>query len=88
MTEPRLLQNFSGGRAIVVTDRASSLDALMTALNRLGVGTDAADIVEVGGDDRCRDASARPRHHFHRRRHPGPDGASAQPDRPASSGAR
>src|SRR5258707_14810910 len=46
MTEPRLLQNFSGGRAIVVTDRASSLDILMTTLNRLGVGTDPADIVE------------------------------------------
>ena len=46
MTEPRLLQNFSGGRAIVVTDRASSLDMLMTALNRLGVGTDPADILE------------------------------------------
>jgi len=46
MTEPRLLQNFSGGRAIVVTDRASSLDILITTLNRLGVGTDPADIVE------------------------------------------
>jgi AmiR/NasT family two-component response regulator len=47
MTEPRLLQNFSGGRAIVVTDRASSLDILMTTLNRLGVGTDPADVVEA-----------------------------------------
>ena len=46
MTEPRLLQNFSGGRAIVVTDRASSLDILITTLTRLGVGTDPADIVE------------------------------------------
>ena len=46
MTEPRLLQNFSGGRAIVVTDRASSLDILITTLNRLSVGTDPADIVE------------------------------------------
>jgi AmiR/NasT family two-component response regulator len=46
MTEPRLLQNFSGGRAIVVTDRASSLEVLMTTLNRLGVGTDPADIFE------------------------------------------
>ncbi len=46
MTEPRLLQNFSGGRAIVVTDRASSLEILMTTLNRLGVGTDPADIFE------------------------------------------
>src|SRR5258708_13867775 len=36
MTEPRLLQNFSGGRAIVVTDRASSLDILTTSLDRLG----------------------------------------------------
>ena len=46
MTEPRLLQNFSGGRAIVVTDRASSVDVLTTALTRLGVNTDPADIVE------------------------------------------
>jgi len=46
MTEPRLLQNFSGGRAIVVTDRASSLDVLTTSLNRLGVTTNASDIVE------------------------------------------
>lgn len=46
MTEPRLLQNFSGSRAIVVTDRASSLDVLTTSLNRLGVTTNPADIVE------------------------------------------
>jgi AmiR/NasT family two-component response regulator len=46
MTEPRLLQNFSGGRAIVVTDRASSLDVLTISLNRLGVTTSPADIVE------------------------------------------
>jgi AmiR/NasT family two-component response regulator len=46
MTEPRLLQNFSGGRAIVVTDRASSLDILTTSLDRLGVTTNPADIVE------------------------------------------
>jgi AmiR/NasT family two-component response regulator len=46
MTEPRLLQNFSGGRAIVVTDLASSLDVLTTSLNRLGVTTNPADIVE------------------------------------------
>jgi AmiR/NasT family two-component response regulator len=45
MTEPRLLQNFSGGRAIVVTDRASSLDVLTTSLDRLGVTTNPADIV-------------------------------------------
>jgi len=45
MTEPRLLQNFSGGRAIVVTDRASSLDVLITTLDRLGVTTDVTDIV-------------------------------------------
>jgi hypothetical protein len=45
MTEPRLLQNFSGGRAIVVTDRASSLDVLTTTLDRLGVTTNPADIV-------------------------------------------
>ena len=46
MTEPRLLQNFSGGRAIVVTDRASSLDVLTTTLDRLGVTTNPADIVD------------------------------------------
>jgi AmiR/NasT family two-component response regulator len=46
MTEPRLLQNFSGGRAIVVTDRASSLDVLTTTLDRLGVTTRRDDIVE------------------------------------------
>jgi AmiR/NasT family two-component response regulator len=46
MTEPRLLQNFSGGRAIVVTDLASSIDELTTSLNRLGVTTNSADIVE------------------------------------------
>jgi AmiR/NasT family two-component response regulator len=45
MTEPRLLQNFSGSRAILVTDRASSLDVLTTALDRLGVKTNPADIV-------------------------------------------
>jgi AmiR/NasT family two-component response regulator len=45
MTEPRLLQNFSGGRAIVVTDRASSLDVLTTTLDRLGVTTNPTDIV-------------------------------------------
>jgi hypothetical protein len=47
MTEPRLLQNFSGSRAILVTDRASSLDVLTTTLTRLGVATDLADIVET-----------------------------------------
>jgi AmiR/NasT family two-component response regulator len=46
MTEPRLLQNFSGGRAIVVTDRASSLDVLTTTLSRLGVTTDPADTID------------------------------------------
>src|ERR1700682_1661841 len=40
-----VLQNFSGSRAIVVTDRASSLDVLTTSLNRLGVTTNPADIV-------------------------------------------
>ena len=45
MTEPRLLQNFSGGRAIVVTDRASSLDVLTTALDRLGITTNPVDNV-------------------------------------------
>ena len=52
MNEPRLLQNFSGGRAILVTDRASSLDVLTTTLDRLGVTTDPADIVgSIAGID-------------------------------------
>jgi len=52
MSEPRLLQNFGGGRAIIVTDRASSLDVLTTSLNRLGVTTNSTDIVEsVAGID-------------------------------------
>jgi AmiR/NasT family two-component response regulator len=46
MSEPRLLQNFSGARAIVVTDRAASVDVLATALGRLSVTLDPADIVE------------------------------------------
>ena len=46
MTEPRLLQNFSGTRAIVVTDRAASIDVLTTELARLRVNVDPADIVE------------------------------------------
>jgi AmiR/NasT family two-component response regulator len=45
MTELRLLQNFNGSRAIVVTDRASSMDVLITALERLGVVADLHDIV-------------------------------------------
>jgi AmiR/NasT family two-component response regulator len=45
MTEPRLLQNFSGGRAIVVTDQPDAIDALMATLARLGVTTDPVDIV-------------------------------------------
>jgi AmiR/NasT family two-component response regulator len=45
MTDPRLLQNFNGGRALVVTDRASSMDVLVAALERLGVTTDPANIV-------------------------------------------
>lgn len=46
MSEPRLLQNFSDTRAIVVTDRAASVDVLTTTLTRLGVNTDPADILE------------------------------------------
>ena len=46
MTEPRLLQNFSGGRAILVTDRASLIEVLTTTLAQFGVTTDTADIVE------------------------------------------
>lgn len=45
MTEPRLLQNFSGGRAIVVTDQPDAIEALTATLMRLGVTTNAADIV-------------------------------------------
>jgi AmiR/NasT family two-component response regulator len=45
MTDPRLLQNFNGGRAFAVTDRASSMDVLITALERLGVTTDPVNIV-------------------------------------------
>lgn len=52
MTEPRLLQNFNGGRAIVVTDRAASMDVLASALERLGVCTNPCDIVaSVAGID-------------------------------------
>jgi AmiR/NasT family two-component response regulator len=46
MNELRLVQNFRGTRAIVVTDRAASVGVLTTTLSRLGVITDAADIVE------------------------------------------
>jgi AmiR/NasT family two-component response regulator len=46
MSELRLVQNFRGTRAIVVTDRAASVDVLTTTLGRLGVNTDPADIVE------------------------------------------
>lgn len=46
MSELGLLQNFSGTRAIVVTDRAASIDVLATALARLSVTIDPADIVE------------------------------------------
>jgi AmiR/NasT family two-component response regulator len=46
MSELRLLQNFRGTRAIVVTDRAASVEVLTTSLRRLGVNTDPADIVE------------------------------------------
>ena len=45
MTEPRLLQNFSGGRAIIVTDQPDAVAALTAPLLRLGVTTDAVDIV-------------------------------------------
>jgi AmiR/NasT family two-component response regulator len=45
MTEPRLLQNFSGGRAIVVTDQPDAIGALTETLLRLGVSTTPADIV-------------------------------------------
>ncbi len=70
MTEPRLLQNFSGGRAIVASDRASSVDVLTTTLDRLGVATDPADIVSsVAAIDL---ATLQP----DRRRLTGPGGAS------------
>lgn len=50
MIEPRLLQNFNGNRALVVTDRASAMDTLVTALERLGVAVAAGDIVGSVGD--------------------------------------
>lgn len=50
MIEPRLLQNFNGNRALVVTDRASAMDALVTALERLGVAVAAGNIVGSVGD--------------------------------------
>jgi AmiR/NasT family two-component response regulator len=46
MSELRLLQNFRGTRAIVVTDRAASVDVLTTTLGRLGVNIDPLDIIE------------------------------------------
>jgi AmiR/NasT family two-component response regulator len=46
MSELRLLQNFRGTRAIVVTDRAASVDVLTTTLCRLGVNIDPLDIIE------------------------------------------
>src|SRR6202171_923319 len=46
MSELRLLQNFRGTRAIVVTDRAASVDVLTTTLSRLGVNIDPLDIIE------------------------------------------
>jgi AmiR/NasT family two-component response regulator len=46
MSEPRLLQNVSGMRAIVITDHAASVDVLTTALDRLSVAVDRADIAE------------------------------------------
>jgi AmiR/NasT family two-component response regulator len=46
MSELRLLQNFRGTRAIVVTDRAASVDVLTTTLSRLGVNIDPVDIIE------------------------------------------
>lgn len=50
MIEPRLLQNFNGNRALVVTDRASAMDTLVTALERLGVAVAAGNIVGSVGD--------------------------------------
>lgn len=50
MIEPRLLQNFNGNRALVVTDRAAAMDTLITALERLGVAVAAEHIVGSVGD--------------------------------------
>lgn len=50
MIEPRLLQNFNGNRAFVVTDRASAMDTLVTALERLGVAIAAEQVVGSVGD--------------------------------------
>ena len=58
MIEPRLLQNFNGNRALVVTDRASAMDTLVTALERLGVAIAAAHIFGSLGDIDLSDLSA------------------------------
>lgn len=50
MTEPRLLQNFSGGRAIVITDQPGATAMLIETLARLGVATDPADVVMTAAD--------------------------------------
>lgn len=58
MIEPRLLQNFNGNRAFMVTDRASAMDTLATALERLGVAIAAEHVVGSVGDIDLSDLSA------------------------------
>ncbi|MFC7400093.1 ANTAR domain-containing response regulator [Chelatococcus sp. GCM10030263] len=46
MTAPRLLQNFSGGRAHIVTASPGAVEALEATLVKLGVGVEHVSIVE------------------------------------------
>jgi AmiR/NasT family two-component response regulator len=46
MTAPRLLQNFSGGRAHIITGNPGAVEALEATLVKLGVGVEHVPIVE------------------------------------------
>ncbi len=46
MTAPRLLQNFNGGRAWIVTSNAAAVEALQTTLGKLGVTALLPPLVE------------------------------------------
>ncbi len=47
MIAPRLLQNFNGGRALIVTANRNAVEALDVTLAKLGVGAEYPDIVEA-----------------------------------------
>lgn len=47
MMAPRLLQNFNGGRALVVTANRSAVEALDMTLAKLGVAAEYPEIVEM-----------------------------------------